>query len=217
MYKYIFFDLDGTLTDPGMGVTNAVMYSLKKYNIEVKNRTELYKFIGPPLRDSYMKYYGFSAKEAEQAVSYYREYYSKKGLFENEVYEGIPNLLGKLKENGYALVLATSKPDKFSIEILKHYNLYDYFDFCACATFDGSRDTKASVIKYALTELEITDTSEVLMVGDRHHDVNGAREFGIDAIGVTYGYGDRAEHEEDGAAYIADSVEEVYDIIMSNK
>lgn len=217
MYKYIFFDLDGTLTDPGIGITNAVMYSLKKYNIEVSDRSELYKFIGPPLRDSYSKYYGMSAEEAEQAVAYYREYYGVTGLFENEVYEGVPELLCKLKEEGYKLVLATSKPDKFSIAILKHFDLYEYFDFCACATFDGARDSKTSVIKYALESLNISDTTEVLMIGDRHHDVNGARECGIEAIGVTYGYGDRTEHEEDGAAYIADTVDEIYNIITDGR
>jgi len=213
MYKYIFFDLDGTLTDPGIGITNAVMYSLKKYNIEVADRSELYSFIGPPLRDSYQKYYGMSAEEAENAVAYYREYYGVTGLFENEVYEGIPELLAKLKEKGYTLVLATSKPDKFSLAILNHFDLHKYFDFTACATFDGSRDTKASVIQYALDSLNITDTSEVLMIGDRYHDVNGARECGIEAIGVTYGYGDRAEHEADGAKYIADNVEDIRRIL----
>lgn len=213
MYKYIFFDLDGTLTDPGIGITNAVMYALKKYNIEVSERSELYKFIGPPLRDSFCKYYGMSSDEAEQAVTYYREYYGVTGLFENDVYPGIYELLEKLKGDGYTLVLATSKPDKFSVSILKHFDLYKYFDFCACATFDGSRDSKASVIRYALESLNITDTSKVLMIGDRYHDVNGARECGIKAVGVTYGYGDRAEHIEDGAAYIADDVDELYKII----
>ena len=217
MIKYILFDLDGTLTDPGLGITNAVMYALKKYNIEVEDRSELYKFIGPPLRDSFSKYYGMTAEEAEQAVIYYREYYSVTGLFENQVYEGIPDLLSQLKGDGYKLVLATSKPDKFSIAILEHFDLYKYFDFAACATFDGKRDSKASVINYALESLEINDTSEVIMIGDRLHDVEGARECGIDAIGVTYGYGDRAEHEADGAKYIADTVDEISQIIYRIK
>ena len=216
MYKYIFFDLDGTLTDPGIGITNAVMNALTKFNIDLPPREELYKFIGPPLRESFSKYYGLSAEEAEMAVVYYREYYSVTGLLENKVYPGIPELLGKLKSEEYKIVLATSKPDKFSIKILEYFDLIKFFDFTACATFDATRSSKASVIRYALDELKIEDTSEVLMVGDRFHDVEGARECGIDTIAVTYGYGDREEHLADGARFIADSVGEIYDIITKS-
>jgi len=216
MYKYILFDLDGTLTDPGPGITRAVQYALRKYNIEVNDLRELYKFIGPPLRDSFQEYYDMTPEEAEEAIVYYREYYGETGLFENTVYNGIPELLSKLKDSGRVLVVATSKPEKFSLQILEHFDLLKYFDFAACATFDGARDTKASVIRYALESLNITNTSEVLMIGDRLHDINGARECGIDAIGVTYGYGDRAEHIADGAKFIADSVNEILSIIETN-
>ena len=127
VYKNILFDLDGTLTDPGIGITNSVMYSLEKYNIHVSNREELYVFIGPPLVDSYMKFYGFSKEEADKAVEYYREYFKVTGLFENEVYPNVHMLLSKLKELGYTLAIATSKPDVFTLRILEHFDLLKYF------------------------------------------------------------------------------------------
>ena len=129
MYKYVLFDLDGTLTDPGIGITNSVMYALKKFEIEEENRASLYKFIGPPLLESFDKYYGLSPEECQQALVYYREYFRPKGLYENEVYDGIKELLVELKERGKTLLLATSKPEEFAIEILKHFDLYQYFDF----------------------------------------------------------------------------------------
>ena len=209
MYNTILFDLDGTLTDPGMGITNSVAYALKKWNIEVKDRTELYKFIGPPLLDSFEKYYGFSPEECRQAVKYYREYFSTKGLFENEVYDGVVELLTELKKSGKKLVIATSKPDKFTIEILKHFDLYKYFDFVAGASMDETRTKKDEVIAYALENLGIKDVSDVLMIGDREHDIFGAKAHGLDSMGVLYGYGDREELETAGATYIVKKVEDI--------
>lgn len=209
MYNTIFFDLDGTLTDPGMGITNSVAYALKKWNIEVSERSELYKFIGPPLIDSFMNYYGFSKEEARQGVKYYREYFSTKGLFENEVYEGVIELLNRLKAGGKRLVIATSKPEKFTLEILKHFDLYKYFDFVAAASMDETRTKKDEVIAYALENLGIKDVSDVLMVGDREHDIFGAKAHGLDSIGVLYGYGDREELEKAGATYIVEKVQDI--------
>ena len=150
MYKYILFDLDGTLTDPARGITNSVTYALNKFGIDVADKTELYKFIGPPLTDSFEKYYGFSSDEAITAVEYYREYFKPKGIYENEIYQGVPELLKALKENGKTVILATSKPEIFAIEILKYFKLDSYFDFVAGATLDKSRTKKGDVIAYAL-------------------------------------------------------------------
>ena len=213
MYSTVFFDLDGTLTDPGIGITNSVSYALDKWNIKVSDRSELYKFIGPPLIDSFGKYYGFSPGECRQAVVYYREYFSTKGLYENEVYEGVVQLLTRLKEAGKKLVVATSKPDKFAVTILKHFDLYKYFDFVAGASMDETRTKKDEVIAYALESLGIDDVSDVVMVGDREHDVLGAKVFGMDSIGVLYGYGDMEELTKAGATYIVENVEEILKLV----
>ena len=215
MYEYILFDLDGTLTDPAEGITNSVAYSLAKYGIEVADKRELYRFIGPPLKDSYMEYYGFSESDAVKAIEYYREYFKPKGMFENEVYGGVPELLSKLTEAGKKVILATSKPEVFSTEILKHFDLYKYFDFVSGATLDGTRSKKADIIAYAISEMEITEKEKCLMVGDRAQDINGAIANGIDSVGVLFGYGDRAELENAGATYIAESVSDILKIVMN--
>lgn len=213
MYDIILFDLDGTLTDPGVGITNSVAHALAHWNIEVTDRATLYKFIGPPLSDSFMRYYGFSEEDAMHAITVYREYFSVKGLYENEVYPGIPELLKTLKAQGKTVVLATSKPEKFAVEILRHFGLYDYFDIIAGASMDESRNKKADVIAYALSQMKDPDISKLIMIGDREHDVLGAKQFGIDSIGVLYGYGDRAEHEKAGATYIAEKVEDILPLL----
>ena len=209
MYDIILFDLDGTLTDPGIGITNSVAHALAHWNIEVADRAELYKFIGPPLSDSFMRYYGFSEEDAIHAIAVYREYFSVKGLYENEVYPGIPELLESLKAQGKTVVLATSKPEKFAVEILRHFGLYDYFDIIAGARMDESRNKKADVIAYAISQMKNPDLSRMIMIGDREHDILGAKQIGIDSIGVLYGYGDRAEHEKAGATYIAEKVKDI--------
>ncbi len=212
-YEYIFFDLDGTLTDPGMGITNSVMYALKKFGIEETDRTKLYKFIGPPLLESFSVYYGFSEEDCWKALEYYREYFRTQGLYENEVYEGVKELLDTLVGMKKRIVLATSKPEEFAKEILRHFGLDTYFDFVAGATMDESRNKKDDVIEYALESLHITDTSSVLMIGDRKHDVLGAKKFDIDSIGVLYGYGDYEELTTAGATYIAEKVEDIVKVI----
>ena len=213
MYDIILFDLDGTLTDPGIGITNSVAHALAHWNIEVSDRAELYKFIGPPLSDSFMHYYGFSEEDAIHAIAVYREYFSVKGLYENEVYPGIPELLKSLKAQGKTVVLATSKPEKFAVEILRHFGLYDYFDIIAGASMDESRNKKADVIAYAISQMNAPDLSHVIMIGDREHDILGAKQMGIDSIGVLYGYGDRPEHEKAGATYIAEKVEDILPLL----
>ena len=209
MYKYVLFDLDGTLTNPGLGITNSVMYALKKFGIEVEDRAVLYKFIGPPLLESFEKFYGLSKAESELALHYYREYFKPYGLYENEVYEGIREVLERLKEKGKKLLLATSKPEEFAKEILHHFQLEQYFDFVAGATMDEKRVKKGDVIAYALESCGITELTSVLMIGDREHDVIGAKDNGIDCVGVLYGYGDYAELEKAGAKYIIEKPEDI--------
>lgn len=212
MYKTVLFDLDGTLTDPGLGITNSVAYALKKYGIEVSYREKLYSFIGPPLKDSFKKYYGFSDEKAMEAIMYYREYFKDKGIFENEVYDGIKELLRRVKESGRKIVLATSKPEEFALRILEHFELTEFFDVVAGASMDEKRNKKGDVIKYALEKGCLTP-EDAVMIGDREHDVLGAQENGIDTIGVLYGYGSRDELEKAGAMHIAETVDDVYALL----
>lgn len=213
MYQYILFDLDGTLTDPGIGITNSVAYALKKWNIEAEDRSKLYKFIGPPLLDSFRKYYGFSEEEAVQAIKYYREYFKVTGIYENTMYDGTEELLKKLKQSGKIIVLATSKPQEFAEIILKHFNLDQYFDYVAGATMDGSRSKKSDVILYALEQIGLNDRAKAVMVGDREHDILGAKHAGLDSIGVLCGYGDREELEHAGATYVVKKIEDVWELV----
>lgn len=209
MYKYILFDLDGTLTNPELGITNCVMYALEKFGIKESDRKKLYPFIGPPLTYSFQNFYGLSEEESKQAVIFYRERFSVKGLYENEVYKGVPEMLQSLKQQGKVIILATSKPEKFAVEILKHFDLYQYFDYIAGATMDGSRGEKADVIAYALEISNIEDKSQAVMVGDRNYDILGAKEHGLDSMGVLFGFGDLEELTNAGATYIAETVEEI--------
>lgn len=213
MYKTVLFDLDGTLTDPGLGITNSIMYALEKFHIKVEDRTSLYKFIGPPLRESYAKYYHFSDEEITRAVVYYREYFSVKGIYENVLYDGIEELLGKIKSSGRQVVLATSKPEEFAAEILRYFHIDQYFDFVAAATMDGTRNSKSAVIAHALKSCDITDLASTVMVGDREYDINGAKAAGIDSIGVLYGYGSREELQSAGATYLAEHVSDIMNLI----
>ena len=214
MYQYLLFDLDGTLTDPGLGITNSVMYALRKFGINVSDRSQLYPFIGPPLRDSFRVYYGFSDEQCERAVRYYREYFKKSGMFENEVYDGICELLTRLKASGRTLVVATSKTEVFALEILRHFDLYKYFDFVAGATLNDVRNQKADIIKYALETLNITEKKSAIMIGDRKHDIIGAKETGLDSIGVLYGYGTYDELKNAGATYIADTPADIWNKVL---
>ena len=214
MFDTILFDLDGTLTDPGEGITNSVAYALRKYGIEVSDRSELYKFIGPPLKDSFMKYYGFDEDKAEEAIAYYREYFRDTGIFENRVYEGVEDMLRGLHADGKRIVLATSKPEEFAIRILEHFGLRKYFTVVAGASMDSSRSKKGDVIAYAISLCESFDKYTAVMVGDREHDIIGAKENGLKSIGVLYGYGDEKELKTAGADYIVSSPIEVLSLIL---
>lgn len=208
-YRYCLFDLDGTLTDPGIGITNSVMYALRKYGIHVPDREALYCFIGPPLADSFQKYFRFPEEQAYEAVEYYREYFRAGGIFENSVYGGIPELLEELKRRGVTIALATSKPYEFSVQILEHFALRPYFDVIGAATMDGTVSRKADVISRLLDTLAGADLSSVLMIGDRDQDILGARANGLDSLGVLWGYGSRDELRDAGADYLAEAPEDI--------
>ena len=213
MYKYVFFDLDGTLTDSGEGIINAAVYALEKYNIEVNDRSELRKFIGPPLQDSFSTDYGFSEDEIEDVIKTFREYYSEKGIFENTIYENIQTVLFELKTRGKKLVVATSKPEVFTKQVLDHFNISSYFDYVSGATLNNEKIKKVDIIRDAICKLGITDKSKIVMVGDRKLDILGAKENGIDSIGVLWGYGDLLELEKVGPTYIAEKVLDLLEII----
>ncbi len=213
MYRYVLFDLDGTLTDPAEGITNSVMFALRHYGIEETDRTKLFSFIGPPLVDSFMEKYGFSEEKAREATSYFRAYFREKGIFENVPYEGMKELLCALKSEGHVLILATSKPEVFARMILERFEFAPYFDVVAGASIDETRTRKDEVIAYALGLAGSPDPRDCVMVGDRSHDVLGARAFGIGTIGVLYGYGSREELLSAGAKYIAENVADIRNFV----
>ncbi|MGN0451751.1 MAG: HAD family hydrolase [Acutalibacteraceae bacterium] len=213
-YKYILFDLDGTITDSALGITNSVKYALNKLNAPIPPYETLCKFIGPPLLDGFRDICVFDTEKAQAAVKLYREYYETTGLYENAVYGGIPEFLKALKENGKTVILATSKPEKFARLILDHFDLMQYFDYAAGASMDETRNKKDAVIAYALKECNITDKSLAVMVGDRHHDIFGAKQNGIASIGVLYGFGSLKELTAAGADYIAENIDELYKILL---
>ena len=213
--EYIFMDLDGTITDSREGITKCFQYALHEFGIEVDDLSTLEQYIGPPLELSFREGFGFSPEQAARAVVKYRERYVPIGLYENRVYDGLEEALQKMKEAGKVLIVATSKPEHMAVKVLEHFGLDGYFDDICGAGDDHNRNKKDEIIRYALNKHEITDLSEVLMVGDRKFDVIGARNCGLKCMGVLYGFGDRAEMEEAGAAYIAETVEEMADMIVS--
>ena len=220
-YRFVFFDLDGTLVNSEEGITRSVEYALSRFGISVEDRKELRKFIGPPLVDSFMRFYGFSEEKAVEACRYYRERYGVKGVYENCVYDGIRELLAELKSMGAVIVLATSKPEVFAKIVLDDMGLIEYFDFVAGADLDDAdkegkknyRTKKEDVIAHAVDSLSISNKKTVLMVGDRKHDIIGAKLNGIDSCGVLFGFGSREEFEAAGADIIVERPEEIAAIV----
>lgn len=201
MYKYVFFDLDGTITDPFEGITACVKYALEQFGISARQE-DLLSFIGPPLKDEFMRRFDFSEKDAEKAVEWYRKRYPNEGIFECRLYDGIPELLEKLSRE-HTLVLATSKPLVFAERILEHFDLKKYFTYLVGATFDGRLSEKSGILAEAL-RISNAPLDESVMIGDRLFDTEAGVENGISSIGVTYGYGTCDEHKK--AIYVADSV-----------
>ena len=207
-YTHLLFDLDGTLTDPKVGITTCVQYALEKSGTPVADRDSLLPYIGPPLRRTFQERHGLSPEEAERAVTFYRERFSTVGLYENEVYPGIPTLLTALRAQGYVLGLATSKMERYAREILAHFGLADRFDHILGSTPDGTLAEKGDIIRLALTRCGFPG-DRTLMIGDTRYDIEGARENGLDSIAVSYGYGDWAETLAAGPTYTCATVGEL--------
>ena len=213
MYQTILFDLDGTLTDSSLGIINSVCFALEKMNIPVPARENLLPFIGPPLKESFSKFFHLSEEDSQRAVTFYRQYFSEIGLFENQLYPDVIPVLSDLRASGKELLLATSKPEIFAVQILEHFQIKDFFQVIAGATLDGQRSTKADVIRHALEMAQVRDTSQCLMVGDREHDIEGAKVHLMDVVGVLYGFGSKKELIEAGVTYILDKLADLPSLI----
>ena len=211
----VLFDLDGTLTDPKLGITRSIQYALRKRGITPPDADELEPFIGPPLAQSFRERLGFDEGEARRAVDDYREYFAQAGLYENEVYAGIPELLRDLRASELRVCLATSKPMVFAERILEHFDLAKHFDLVVGSHLDGTHVEKAEIVATALAGVSGVRPERVVMVGDRMHDVHGARANGIDAIGVTWGYGSHEELEAAAPTSLVESVGELRRLLLA--
>lgn len=218
MYNYILFDLDGTLTDPKVGITECVRYSLPFVGIDPPETDSLLGFIGPPLVDSYMKYFDLSKEQSLFALEKYRERFSAVGMFENSLYDGIPQMLSSLFSAGKTLAVASLKPEPFVKKILAHFDIEKYFSAICGSDFEGKKHTKFQIISEALNKLDVAKEhlSEVLMVGDRENDILGAKEAGIHSAGVRFGYAFPGELEAAGATHILSAPEEITQIVLEN-
>lgn len=219
-YKYLLFDLDGTLTDPKEGITNCVKHGLQALGLTETNEEVLLSFIGPPLEESFSTIYNLTEEETTLAISTFRERYGTVGLFENRAFDGIKEMLANVKRScpDKKIALATSKPKKFAILILEKYNLLEYFDILDGSNLDGTKTRKDEVIASVLEQLGLTEEehADCLMIGDRKHDVMGAAQFGIDCIGVEFGYAVEGELLESGAKYIVDTIDELETFLLTH-
>lgn len=208
-YHVLLFDLDGTLSDPKIGITKSVQFALNKMGVQVNDAESLVEFIGPPLQQSFAEFYGFDSKQVGQAMAFYRERFEREGIFENEIYRGIPEVLHHLKKQNKVLVVATSKPTPYSKKIVNYFQLDQYFDAVVGSHLDGTRTSKADIIQYILDSMPYIEKRNVMMIGDRKHDIIGAHKIGIDSLGVLYGYGQREELMNARPTYIIDSIDEL--------
>ncbi len=213
-YDHLIFDLDGTLSDPRVGITQAVAFALRHMGITVDNPDTLTPFIGPPLTESFSTFYGFNEKQCHEASRIYRLYFLDRGWAENELYKGMPKLLRDLRQEGAHLYVATSKGEQSARRILKHFHLSALFDDVAGDTPRHRRPKKGDVIRYLLNRQGLTHSDRILMIGDRRHDIEGAREAGLPSAGVCYGYGSREELAAAGATHIVSSVEELRHLLI---
>jgi phosphoglycolate phosphatase len=206
-------DLDGTLTDPFVGITKSVQYALNHYGMAVVDLARLTPFIGPPLVDSFQEFYQFSKKQAEEAVQLYHERFVNEGWLENRVYEGIEDFLISQKELGRQLFVATSKPEPLAIKILDHFKLSSYFTFIGGDTMDHTRSSKDKVLHHIMNQGFISNKNKTVMIGDRKYDIIGAKQNEIDSIGVLYGYGNKKELEEAGADYVVKDIKMLTELL----
>lgn len=216
-FATILFDLDGTLTDPKLGITGGVRHALARYGIVVDDLETLTPFIGPPLPQSFQRFYGFDEAQSRQAVWHYREYFSETGIFENTVYPGIAELLARLTAVGKRLAVATSKPTIYAERILRHFGLREYFAMVAGGDMEMTRLDKGLIIGDALAALGDISPTRAIMVGDREHDILGARHNGMAAVGVAYGYGSLDELRAAGPEYILATVAELRAVLTGEK
>ena len=210
MSKTILFDLDGTITDSGEGIMNCAELALQHFGLPVPDRETLRVFVGPPLDETFVKF-GVPQDQTDEAIRVYRSRYTTVGMFENYPYPGVEVLLAHLQALGHKLYIATSKPEHMSVEILEHFSLAKYFTMICGATMDGSRSKKADIISYLLAKAD--NANNIVMVGDTAYDVIGAKAHGIPAIGVAWGYGKVADMEAAGAAGIAHTMEELFQLL----
>ncbi len=213
MFEYILFDLDGTLTDPKVGITTCVQYALASVGIDEPDLDKLECFIGPPLHESFMDFYGFDRENAMQLVQKYRERFNPIGIFENTIYPGIAEMLKALKEAGCKISIASSKPTVLVERILDHFAITQYFDAVVGSNLDGTRTKKEEVVEEALRQLAC-EKEKTAMVGDRKFDIEGAKAFGLVSVGVSFGYAQERELQEAGADYIVDTVEELQQLLL---
>ena len=216
MFDLILFDLDGTLTEPKLGITNCVKHALAHFGIDEKDENKLLKFIGPPLIDSFKELYGFSEEDALLAIEKYRERFSTIGLFENDVIDGATELLSYLKKTGKKIALATSKPQVFATRITERFGLSEYFDIQVGSELDGTRNYKHEVISEVLRQADCKDLSRVVIIGDRMHDIQGAKQCNIASIGVKCGYAEENELEKAGADFIFENLKETLNFFENN-
>lgn len=215
-FDIVLFDLDGTLTDSGPGIMNGVQYALKKLGREEAGEEQLRSFVGPPLQRRFQDFCGISEEESRRAVAVYREYYGETGIFENALYEGIPELLRELKARELTVCMATSKPEYYARQIAEYFQILEYFDFIGGSLMDGRRTKKSEVIDYVLRQCGVEEKDRVLMIGDREHDILGAGQAGVlHTMGVLYGYGSREELEQAGAEIIVEKAEDILECTLA--
>ncbi|MBQ3713804.1 MAG: HAD family hydrolase [Spirochaetia bacterium] len=207
-YKNIFFDLDGTVTDSGPGIVKSVQYALRCYGIDEPDLDKLNSFVGPPLYKSFMNYLDCSEEEAKEAVECYREYYAENGLYDNKLYDGIESLLYNLKEKGYKIILASSKPRIYVKRILSYFRIMRYFDYVEGSELDSQRTDKGELLAYVLKKWDLRP-EESVMIGDRKYDIEGAKANGMDSIAVGYGYGSVDELSAAGPTLFFPTIEEL--------
>lgn len=209
IYDNIFFDLDGTLTNPEHGLIASFEYALKKMGVSYGKREELKRYIGPPLYDEWRSVYGFDEEEATRALLLFREYFAVYGWWDNLLYDGVRKMLSELKMAGKRIFLSTSKPEIFATKILNLFDISRFFDFIGGASTDKTRDKKHEVLEYVLDAIGEPERSTCILVGDRKYDAEGARMVGIDSLGVLYGHGDEQEIFSAGFTAVAKSVEDI--------
>ncbi|WP_297960481.1 HAD hydrolase-like protein [uncultured Ruminococcus sp.] len=208
----LLFDLDGTLTDSTEGILNCLRYALERMGFEYPEDTN--RFLGPPLYFSFAEFCGMNGEQVQEAVRIFRERYSVTGLFENRVYEGIPEMLDRLKKSGKRLMVATSKPEVYAVRIFDRFGLSQFFEIVGGADINGTRNNKDEVIEYVLARADAADRSRVLMIGDRRQDVDGAHSTGIECMGILWGFGSAEELTEAGADFIAQTPREAADMLL---